>query len=236
MNSVGTLFLIPSVIAENTSDAAIPPANLVLINSIDHFIVEEERTSRRFLKSIGYCKPLNDLKLSVMNEHTDPSEISDFIKPLTEGFNVGLVSEAGCPCIADPGSQIVSLCHKNHIPVKPMTGPSSVFMALMASGFNGQCFAFNGYLPVDKNARRKKIKDLEQRVSKDNQTQIFMETPYRNNALLEDILQCCSGETMLCIASEIMSEHEFIRTQSISNWKRNIPSLHKKTAIFLIGN
>ncbi|MFH0866289.1 MAG: SAM-dependent methyltransferase [Bacteroidota bacterium] len=231
----GTLFLIPSVIAENTAESAFPPANMKIINSLNEFIVEEERTARRFLKSIGYTKSLDHVKLHVHNEHSSMMNSADHVKQLTEGKDMGLLSEAGCPCIADPGSEIVMLCHHHGITVKPLTGPSSILLALMASGLNGQNFSFNGYLPVKKNERAKKIKELETKAYKEKQSQIFMEAPYRNQQLLNDIIKVCNPSTLLCIASELMSDAEFIKTMSVNNWKNCIPELHKKTAIFIIG-
>lgn len=235
MADTGTLYLIPSVIADNTADLAIPGGNLLIINSLKEFIVEEERTARRFLKSIGYDKSLDEVTLYSLNKHTDSVNIPSFLEPLIAGKDMGLISEAGCPCIADPGSEIVMLCHKNGIHVRPLTGPSSILLALMASGLNGQNFAFNGYLPIEKGERAKKIKELEQRAAKEKQSQIFMEAPYRNMQLLNDILKICNPSTLLCIASEIMSDSENIKTASINDWRTKPPELHKKTAIFIIS-
>lgn len=235
MQEKGILFLIPSVIAENTANAAIPSFNLDLIYSLDEFIVEEERTARRFLKSIGYKNSLDKVTLYVFNEHTEKSDVSEFLKPLEEGRNMGLLSEAGCPCIADPGFELVMLCHNFGITVKPLTGPSSIILALMASGLNGQNFAFNGYLPVEKKERVKKIKELEIKAGREKQSQIFMEAPYRNMQLLNDIISACKPSTLICIAAEIMSEIEFIKTCTVEEWKKQIPELHKKTAVFIIA-
>lgn len=234
MINKGTLFLIPSLIAENTVDYVLPSSVINLISDLDEFIVEDERSARRFLKGTGYTKSLDSLVLHTLNKYTDPGEIPSFINSVLLGRNVGLLSEAGCPCIADPGSYIAELAHQYGIRVKPLTGPSSVLMALMASGFNGQKFAFNGYLPIEKKARKKKIKDLEFLAVRENQTQIFMETPFRNMQLLNDILNFCKPGTLLCIASEISSEKEFILTKTIGEWKNKIPNLHKKPVIFLL--
>lgn len=236
MSEKGTLFLIPSVIAEYTANAAIPPFNLDIINSLDEFIVEEERTARRFLKSTGYTRSLDKVILHVFNEHTKKFDVTEFLRSLFEGKNIGLLSEAGCPCIADPGSEIVMSCHENGITVKPLIGPSSILLALMASGLNGQNFAFNGYLPVEKNERVKKIKELENKAGREKQAQIFMEAPYRNQQLLEDVLKTCKPSTLLCIAAEIMSGQEFIKTHTVEEWKKQIPELHKKTVIFIIAS
>jgi len=234
MSKTGILFLIPSVIAENTAEKVLPTYVINLINELDEFIVEDERTARRFLKSIGYTKSLNSLILYRLNKHTDNIELPSFIESLLNGKNIGLLSEAGCPCIADPGSEIVNLAHQKNIKVEPLVGPSSILLALIASGFNGQNFAFNGYLPIEKNARIKKIKELENKSARDNQTQIFIETPFRNMQLLNDIQNSCSSSTQLCIAADITGDNEFIQTKNINEWKNKIPELDKRTAIFLI--
>jgi 16S rRNA (cytidine1402-2'-O)-methyltransferase len=234
MDTYGTLFLIPSVIAENSADYTIPQNVLKCIFELDEFIVENERTARRFLKSISYEKSLDSLILHTLNKHTEYSEIPSFINSLLNGKNIGLLSEAGCPCIADPGSEIVKLAHQHGINVKPLVGPSSILLALIASGFNGQNFAFNGYLPIDRNARVKKIKELESKANREDQTQIFMETPFRNMQLLNDILNCCKPSTLLCIAADITGSTEFLQTKSITEWKENIPQLNKRTVVFLL--
>ena len=234
MAKTGTLFLIPSTIAENTSVLVLPSKVLELISSLDEFIVEDERNARRFLKSIGYTKSLQSLILYKLNKHTSDKEIPEFITTLLKGKDMGLLSEAGCPCIADPGSVIVTLAHKNNIPVKPLVGPSSILLSLMASGFNGQNFAFNGYLPIDKNLRIRKIKELENKAYRENQTQIFIETPFRNTQLLNDIINSCSPSTLLCLAINITGKDEFIETKTVMDWKKQVPEIHKKTAIFLL--
>jgi 16S rRNA (cytidine1402-2'-O)-methyltransferase len=234
MNKTGTLFLIPSVIAENTAEKVLPSYVINLISTLDEFIVEDERTARRFLKSIGYARSLDSLILHTLNKHTDTSEIQTFINSLLSGKNVGLLSEAGCPCIADPGAVIVQLAHENNITVKPLVGPSSILLALIASGFNGQNFSFHGYLPIDKNQRIKKIKELESKIKHEDQTQIFIETPFRNMQLLNDILNSCNSSTLLCIAADITGSSEFIETRTISEWKIKIPELNKRTVIFLL--
>jgi len=234
MNNTGTLFLIPSVIAENTAQSVLPQEVIKMINELDEFIVENERTCRRFLKSIGYAKPLDSLILYTLNKHTDNNELPSFLNSLLEGKNIGLLSEAGCPCVADPGSEIVRIAHENNIRVKPLVGPSSILLALIGSGFNGQNFSFVGYLPVDKNARIKKIKEIENKAIREDQTQMFIETPYRNMQLLNDLLQTCNLYSHLCIASNLTGEDEFISTRTIKEWKNNIPELNKKTVIFLI--
>jgi 16S rRNA (cytidine1402-2'-O)-methyltransferase len=234
MSKTGILFLIPTVIAENTVEKVLSPFVLEIISSLDEFIVEDERTARRFLKIAGYSRPINDAVLHKLDKHTDPADLHSFISSLLNGKNIGLLSEAGCPCIADPGSGIVEIAHQNNIKVKPLTGPSSILLALIASGFNGQNFAFNGYLPIEKNARIKKIKELENKSMRDDQTQIFMETPFRNMQLLNDILSSCRPSTRLCIAADITADSEFVETMSIEEWRLKIPSLNKRTVIFLL--
>jgi 16S rRNA (cytidine1402-2'-O)-methyltransferase len=234
MINKGILYLLPSVIAEDTANSVLPEIVVSIIKVLNEFIVEDERTCRRFLKSIGYTKPLDSLTLHTLNKHTDNKDIPSFINSLLNGTNIGLLSEAGCPCIADPGSEIVRLAHENNIQVKPLVGPSSILLALIASGFNGQNFAFVGYLPIDKIGRIKKIKELENKAIREEQTQIFMETPYRNMSLLNDVLQCCSPYSRLSISANLTRKDEFISTRTIKEWKSNIPDLNKKTVIFLL--
>ncbi|MFA4851631.1 MAG: SAM-dependent methyltransferase [Bacteroidales bacterium] len=234
MAKTGTLFLIPSAIAENTTESVLPSYVIKLISDLDEFIVENERTARRYLKNIGYEKPLQTLVLHTLNKHTDTSEIHGFINSLLNGKDIGMLSEAGCPCIADPGAIVVMLAHEHKINVKPLVGPSSILLALIASGFNGQNFTFNGYLPIDKCRRIKKIKELESKAIREDQTQIFMETPFRNMQLFRDILSSCNPSTHLCIAADITGADELIRTRTIREWKNKSLELHKRTVIFLL--
>ncbi len=235
MKKLGTLLLIPTAISENTTALVLPEMVIQTIYTLDEFIVEDEKSARRFLKSIQYPKSLNDLTLHVLNKHTNQNDIPLFIKSLENGKDIGLLSEAGCPCIADPGSVVVNLAHQKNIPVKPLVGPSSILLALIASGFNGQHFLFHGYLPIEKSFRIKKIKELEFNSKRESQTQIFMETPFRNMQLLNDLLNTCNSETKLCIAVDITGINEFIQTKSMSAWKKSLPELHKRTAIFLLS-
>jgi 16S rRNA (cytidine1402-2'-O)-methyltransferase len=231
----GHLILIPSLLGEHEN-----PNNFVMpfltqqINSIDYFIVENVREARRFLRKAGYIQNFDEVHFEEINEHSDKSNLSHYIKPLLNGKNAGLISDAGCPGIADPGAEIIALAHKEGIRVVPLAGASSILMAMMASGMNGQNFAFNGYLPVKPHERSAKIKQLESMSKHQNQSQIFIETPYRNNQLLEDILKQCNENTMLCIACDIMLTSEFIKTQSIKNWKKQLPNLHKRPCIFIL--
>lgn len=231
----GTVFLIPVFLSETKTNSVFPSLNLEVINSLDRFIVEDLRTARRFLRKVGFNKDFDKVKFYELNEHTDSSEIYAYLDDVKIGENIGIMSEAGIPCVADPGFQIVNLAHQMGIQVKPLIGPSSILLALMGSGFNGQQFVFHGYLPIDKHERRKTILNIENTARKTNQTQIFIETPYRNNKLVDDILKLCAANTMLCIAVDITGENEIIKTKSINVWKKNKIDLHKKPTVFLIN-
>jgi 16S rRNA (cytidine1402-2'-O)-methyltransferase len=231
----GQLFLIPSFLGEHENPRDfIMPYLTHQINNLNFFIVENVREARRFLRKAGYTKNFEEVNFEELNEHSDKTNLSHYIQPLLKGTNIGLISDAGCPGIADPGAEIISLAHKEGIRVIPLAGASSILMAMMASGLNGQNFAFNGYLPVKTHERATKIKQLESMSKHQNQSQIFIETPYRNNQLLEDILKHCNENTMLCIACDIMLSSEFIKTQSIKNWKKQAPNLHKRPCIFIL--
>ena len=230
----GTLFLIPALLNYDVPEN-IPQAVTDIINTTGDYVVENEKTARHFLKIAGIKKPFDSLSFHVLDEHTDTKNIHELIKPLQEGKNVVLLSEAGSPAIADPGSDLVRLAHQRNIKVKPVGGMSSLFMALMASGLNGQQFTFHGYLPKERDKRVHKIKMVEAQLMKDGYTQIFIETPYRNSHLLEDILKECKPETLLCIAASITGPDEMIKTKPVSEWKKSIPDIHKVPAVFLLG-
>ena len=234
--SKGCLYMIPTTIGDvkdNPKDQ-IAPSNLMLTIGLNHFIVENLKTTRRFLRKLDPKFDIDNSTFSVLNKHTKINDISAFLQPCREGEDVGLISEAGCPGIADPGANIVAIAHKENIKVVPLIGPSSIFMALMASGLSGQNFCFHGYLPIDKVLRIKKIKQLG--LSSNNGTsQIFMETPFRNDSLLRDLLLHCNEDTKLCIASNISNSNEIIKTLTIENWKKNTPFLNKKPTIFILG-
>ncbi len=230
----GKLYLIPATLGDSKIEAVIPESVKNIVNSINHYIVENQRTARRYLKKLGIKTPIDNLDFYTLNKHTLPDEINNFLQPVFQGRNVGIISEAGCPGIADPGSEIVKLAHQKNIRVIPLTGPSSIFLALMASGMNGQNFAFVGYLPIKKDEKIKRIRFLENRSFAENQTQIFMEAPYRNQHLLNDILKTCQSNTLLCLSVNITLEKEFIQTKTISEWKKNIPDINKMPAIFLL--
>lgn len=231
---LGKLYLIPTTLGEMNPEDVLPHTIKRTIDFIDHYIVENEKTARRFIKSVHPEKKQPDLKLFALNKHTDVSEHNAFIKPLLEGKNMGLMSEAGCPGVADPGAVIVKLAHEKGIQVVPLVGPSSILLAMMASGMNGQSFAFNGYLPIDKSDKKTALKNLEKLSFDKNQSQLFIETPYRNNKFLEDLLQILQPNTLLCVACDITLPTEFIKTQSVNQWKKNKADLHNRPCIFII--
>lgn len=229
----GILYLIPATLGEEGQpDFSVPEKVKEIVISIDNFIVESEKSARRFLLKLG--KKINKLNVQILNEHTKPEDFKKFLDPVFSGKNIALISDAGCPAVADPGSEIVLLAHYSGIRVVPMVGASSIILALMSSGLNGQKFSFHGYLPAERNSRIKKIKEIERESFTKNQTQIFIEAPYRNQKLLEDILQNCKRDTLLGIACEITLPSEFIRTKNISEWKKNIPDINKKPTVFLM--
>lgn len=230
----GKIYMIPTTLGDSTINSVIPYDVQNIIIDTKHFIVENIKTARRFLKKVERSINIDELQFFVLNKHTSPTELDAFLIPALEGNNIGIISEAGCPGIADPGSDIVSIAHQKNIQVVPLVGPSSILMALIASGMNGQNFSFNGYLPKERNLRIKKIKEIE-RIAGNDITQIFMETPFRNNHLLEDLLKNCNPNSNLCIAVDISLETEFISTKKMAEWKKNIPNLNKRPCMFLIG-
>lgn len=232
---LGKLYLIPVMMGEESNPKDVLPESVAkTIEMIDYYIVENEKTARRFIKKIYPEKKQPELKISLLNKHTDISEYAEMLQPCLNGINVGLMSEAGCPGIADPGAVIAKLAHEKGIQVVPMVGPSSILMGMMASGFNGQSFAFNGYLPIDKSEKKNALKNYERASFDRNQSQIFIETPYRNNKLLEDLLQILQNDTYLCIATDITLETEYIKTKRISEWKKTKVDLHNRPCIFII--
>lgn len=236
MTEKGILYLIPTTLGDTAETADVIPVKINdIINTIDEYIVENEKSARHYLKKIGIKKPLPEIILHTLNQHTNAHEISGYLKSIPLGKNIGIISEAGCPGVADPGAEVVKLAHANNIKVVPLVGPSSILLSLMASGLNGQNFAFNGYLPKERSERIKKIKELEQLSLRKNQTQLFIETPYRNAHLLDDILSHCESPTKLCIACDITLPSEFIKTKNISEWKKQVPDINKRPAIFLLG-
>ena len=234
---LGTLYLIPVTLGDDNI-AQVLPANVVAsAQQLDTFVVETEKPARHFLSTIKTAKPVRELALHLLNEHTEDKALPDLLKPLLAGKDVGLMSDAGCPGVADPGARLVALAHQKGIRIMPLVGPSSILLALMASGLNGQQFAFLGYLPVDKTERNQKLKEIEKRAQTHNETQIFIETPYRNQHMLEAILSICNASTRLCIASQVSLSDEMIVTKTISGWKQSaLPDLHKKPTVFLLLN
>lgn len=233
-----TLYLIPCPISDDTAVADVTPAaNQAIIDSLDYFIVENTRSARRFLSKSGYAKAIDEATFVELNEHTtSPTEIAKMIEPLKAGRSAGVISEAGVPAVADPGQAVVELCHKHNIRVVPLVGPSSILMAVMASGLSGQSFAFNGYLPIKEPERSKAIKRLESRARTEHQSQLFIEAPYRNVKLLEQMLKSLNPDTRLCIACDITSKSEYIRTQTVAQWRKStMPDIQKHPTIFIIG-
>ena len=232
---LGKLYLIPTTLGETENPFDVLPQTIKRsIELIDYYIVENEKTARKFIKSVLPVKVQATLKLSTLNKHTQKSEHVEMIQACLEGINIGLMSEAGCPGVADPGAVIVKLAHEKGIQVVPLVGPSSILLAIMASGMNGQSFAFNGYIPIEASEKRAALRSLEKLSMDKNQSQIFIETPYRNNKMLEDILNALNPETYLCIAADITLPTEYIKTMRVVNWKKTKIDLHNRPTIFII--
>jgi len=231
---MATLFLIPNTLGESNLNNVLPSGNTEVVKSLKHFIVEDVRTARRFLKLLDKSIDIDSLSFYTLNQHTDASEISSLLNPMQSGVDMGVISEAGCPAVADPGADVVSIAQKKGYKVVPLVGPSSILLSIMASGFNGQSFAFNGYLPIETSERQKSIKKMESRIYSESQTQIFIETPYRNKKVVEQLLSTCQPSTRLCIAYGITTDAENIRTKSIAEWKKEVPELDKVPCIFLL--
>lgn len=236
MTKSGTLYLIPTILADGTADKVISPQVVETVQHLPYFIVENLRTARRYVKSICPHLVIEQLSFVQVDKDATPAQVQAALKPLLEeGKDAGIISEAGCPGVADPGAEVVRFAHQKDIKVVPFPGPSAILLSLMASGFNGQQFAFHGYLPIEKRDRLQALRQLEKEMQQRNQTQIFMETPYRNNKLLEDLLQTLHPETRLCVAANITSPtHELIQTKTIQQWRGKLPDLHKQPAVFLI--
>jgi 16S rRNA (cytidine1402-2'-O)-methyltransferase len=232
---LGKLYLIPTTLGETENPFDVLPQTIKRsIELIDYYIVENEKTARKFIKSVLPVKAQATLKLSTLNKHTQKSEHVEMIQACLEGINIGLMSEAGCPGVADPGAVIVKLAHEKGIQVVPLVGPSSILLAIMASGMNGQSFAFNGYIPIEASEKKTALRSLEKLSMDKNQSQIFIETPYRNNKMLEDILNALNPETYLCIAADITLPTEYIKTMRVVNWKKTKIDLHNRPTIFII--
>ena len=228
------LYLIPVTLGDTPIAQVLPSYTKEVISGIRHFIVEEVRTARRFLRATDPTFPIDDCTFYPLNKHTQPEAISGYLRPLEQGQPMGVISEAGCPAVADPGADVVAIAQRKGLQVVPLVGPSSIILSVMASGFNGQSFAFNGYLPIEPDERTRKLKMLEQRAYAEQQTQLFIETPYRNNKLVEEILRICKPHTRLCIAANLTCPDAYVHTRTVSNWKGHVPDLSKRPCIFLI--
>jgi 16S rRNA (cytidine1402-2'-O)-methyltransferase len=231
----GTLYLIPVPLGPSAPQDSLHPAVLTVIRPLRHFVVEQAKSARAFLKAAGTDLPLQELQLEELNEHSRPDVLEHLLAPLRAGHDVGLLSEAGCPAVADPGADLVALAQRENIRVVPLIGPSSLLLALMASGLNGQRFAFLGYLPAKEPERSKALRELEAESRKQRQTQLFIETPYRNRAMFDAIMQACQGSTRLCIAADLTLPGEFIRTQTVAQWKKQTPpEIERRPTVFLL--
>ena len=229
----GKLYLIPTRLGDNPPLEVLPLSVKKIIEQVDHYIAENEKTARRFIKRLSPKKSQARLKIHTLNKYTDSQELPEFLEAALKGSPMGLLSEAGCPGVADPGAEIVKLAHDNNIKVVPLVGPSSILLALMSSGLNGQNFAFNGYLPIDKSERRSELKRLEKLSYERNQSQLLIETPYRNNKMFDDLRRILHDNTSLCVACDITLPTEYIRTQTVRAWKKEIVDLHKRPTIFI---
>ncbi len=233
--ALGTLYLIPVTLGDDNIAQVLPVLVVQLAQQLEFFVVENEKTARHFLSTIKTVKPVRELTLLTLNEHTLDKDVAALLAPLIAGNDVGIMSEAGCPGIADPGAKLVELAHRKGIKVVPLVGPSSILLGLMASGLNGQQFTFLGYLPIDKSARSLRLKEIEKRSQLQNETQIFIETPYRNGHMLEAILASCNGNTKLCVACNVSLPTELILTKTVADWKKSpLPDLHKQPTVFLL--
>lgn len=230
----GVLYLIPTPLGAGDFDWTMPAAVRQCIGGLSNYIVERPKTARHFLKQAGCNLPLQEIQMQVLDKHTRPHELPALLAPLLSGHDVGLLSEAGCPAVADPGADLVRLAHQSNIRVIPLVGPSSILLALMASGLNGQRFKFHGYLPIEKNARVSQITAMEKQSMQLDQTQIFIETPYRNQSLLVLLAQTCRDETDLCVASDITLATEYIATRTVKAWRLALPDINKKPTMFLM--
>lgn len=233
MTEPGTLFLLPSDLGDATVPV-IPGASLFTAHRLTHFIAENPKSARAFLKRIAYPQTLSTVMITTLDKDTPVAAIAALLQPLRDGIDVALVSEAGCPAVADPGAVLVRNAHEAGIPVVPLVGPSAILLALMGSGLNGQRFSFHGYLPVDAAARAAKIRELEQRSKREDATQIFIETPYRNDQLLQALLENCAGNSLLCVAADLTQPGESIATRTIAAWRKKLPALNKRPAVFLL--
>lgn len=228
------LYLIPVTLGDTPIKSVLPEYNSEVIAGIRHFIVEDVRSARRFLRKVDPQFDIDASQFYELNKHTAPEVVAGYLKPLQSGMPMGVISEAGCPAVADPGADVVAIAQRKGLKVVPLVGPSSIILSVMASGFNGQSFAFNGYLPIKPDERAKKLRRLEQRIYNEDQTQLFIETPYRNGKMIEDIIGTCRPQTKLCIAANLTCEDEYVHTRTVKEWKGKVPDLSKIPCIFLL--
>ena len=231
---IGKIYLIPNTLGDVPPLETMPLSVKKIIEEIDIYIVENEKSARRFIKSVSSSKVQSSLRLFPLNKFTNASEIPTYLEPCKQGVSIGLISDAGCPGVADPGAEVVRLAHQNNIQVVPLVGPSSILLAVMSSGMNGQNFAFNGYLPIDKTERKAKLKQLEKRSFEEQQAQLFIETPYRNQKLLQEMCRTLHPSTRICVASDLSLKTEYIKTQTASDWKYTKIDFHKRPTIFIL--
>lgn len=235
MTAAGRLYLVPAWLSEDTPPAdAVPATVLARIRALERFVVEDAKSARRYLAACGHPRPMRELAFEELNEHTPESAVPALLAPLLAGMDVGLLSEAGVPAVADPGAKLVAAAHAQGVAVVPLVGPSSILLALMASGLEGQRFRFVGYLPAEAAARKTAIAELEQQSARQRETQVFIETPYRNDAMLAELLAACRAGTRLCVAAELTGPGEWIRSAAVSEWRREAPKIGKRPAIFLL--
>lgn len=228
------LYLLPVTLGDTPLDKVLPAHNIEIILGLRHFIVENVRTARRFLRQADPKFDIDGSQFYELNKHTAPEDIAGYLQPLYDGHSVGVISEAGCPAVADPGADVVAIAQRKGLKVVPLVGPSSIILSVMASGFNGQSFAFHGYLPIKPDERARRLKQLEQRIYNEQQTQLFIETPYRNGKILEDIIKNCRPQTKLCIAANLTCADEYVRTRTLKEWRTSVPDLSKIPCIFLL--
>lgn len=231
---IPTLYLVPTDLGGAPPAALVPEATRAVVHRLRHFVVEDAKSARRFLKSLGYPAPLREAQLQILNKDTAPGDIGALLAPLRSGHDVGLLSEAGCPAVADPGALLVGAAHAAGIRVAPLVGASAIVLALMGSGMDGQRFAFHGYLPRSPSERHARLVELEARSARDHATQIFIETPYRNNAMVASLLATCRPDTLLCIAADLTAQTQLLRTQTVAAWRRETPDLDRRPAVFLL--
>lgn len=234
MDKPGTLYLIPTALGGEDARMILPQSTLRVLSMLTHFIVENAKSARHFLKAAGYPHALQGIRMQTLDEHTREAALAELLEPLVTGQDCGLLSEAGCPAVADPGAMLIRGAHERSIRVVPLVGPSAILLALMASGLNGQRFAFHGYLPVEREERRKKLRELESESQRVDRTQIFIETPYRNENAFRAILDACRDDTLVCLATDLTLESESVRTQSVEAWRKVPPDLNRRPTVFLL--